>query len=579
MAYLLKRKSGKKTYYYWARSVKVNGVSRQEILMSFGTGDDIASKYQLNTDTTVPADDQLIVEEDCNFFNFADVASLYDLCKRLGLIEIIDRYAPKREQGLSIGTYMILAAINRVVEPVSKNSFYDWFRKTVLVGVFPNANEYNLSSQSFWNHMIELDQKCISEIEDDISQLLVEKYDIPTDCLLFDNTNFYTFVATKNPATIPQRGHCKSKRTDLRIIGLSLMVSPEHNIPLFHETYPGNRCDSKQFLEVINKLKQRHSNIHKESPDITLVFDKGNNSGHIVEIIEDPEISEFHFVGSLRFNQCPEILDTDNSKYIPLTTGERLDGTSVYRYIKKVYGKELTVISTDNENLRKAQLEGVIANIEKCETEFNKLKETLMKRANGLITKGKKPTFDSVSKNVTKILSGDYMKKIFSYEIKNNNGHISFQYTKSYENLEIVKNKYLGKTILFSDIDECTSEKIVSAYRSQFHVEESFKQMKNTKYLSFRPVRHYTDRNIIVHSFYCILAYTLSCLLKLEMSKLGYDMSINLVIKHLSEGIQTLKVKSTEENNNPQVLTMLSKVSDEAKAYIEKYDLRRYIMK
>ena len=37
-------------------------------------------------------------------------------------------------------------------------------------------------------------------------------------------------------------GHSKEKRNDLRIAGMSLMVSPDFAIPLLHETYPGNRA-------------------------------------------------------------------------------------------------------------------------------------------------------------------------------------------------------------------------------------------------------------------------------------------------------------------------------------------------
>jgi transposase len=578
MAYLAKRKTNSKTYYYVARSVKVNKVSRQEIIMSLGTIEDIIATQQKQQDSGPKAagSDVLVVEK-AKKFHFADVAALYDLAKRLNLAEIIDRHVPKRTQGLSIGTYMVLAAINRVVEPVSKNSFFDWFKRTVLVNVIPGANELNLSSQSFWNHMVELDQNAISDIEDEVTELLVKKYDIATDSLLFDNTNFFTYIATKNKSDIPKRGHCKSKRTDLKIVGLSLMVTPEYNIPLFHETYPGNRSDSVQFIEVINKLKHRHSLICSKSPDVTLVFDKGNNSEHIVEMIEDPEISQFHFVGSLRLNQCPEILDINRSLYSPLS-GERLEGTSVYRYKKSVYGKELTVVATDNENLRVSQLVGIEQNIEKCQTNFNDLIERLKKREDGVITKGKKPTYDSVSNNVKTILSGDHMKKIFSYSITDNNGHVSLQYTKDDDAFEFVKDKHLGKTILFTDRDEWTSEQIVSAYRSQYHVEESFKQMKNTKFLSFRPIRHFTDRTITVHGFYCILAYMLSSLLKLEMSRLGFDMTINAILKDLSEGTQSFKVMPEATSNGLRLISMLTEVSDPAEAYIEAYGLKKYIM-
>ncbi|MCL5780465.1 MAG: hypothetical protein M1119_06030, partial [Firmicutes bacterium] len=39
---------------------------------------------------------------------------------------------------------------------------------------------------------------------------------------------------------LPQRGHSKEKRSDLKIVGLAMMVTPDFNVPLFHEVYPGN---------------------------------------------------------------------------------------------------------------------------------------------------------------------------------------------------------------------------------------------------------------------------------------------------------------------------------------------------
>ena len=53
---------------------------------------------------------------------------------------------------------------------------------------------------------------------------------------------------------MPQRGHAKSHRTDLRLIGLALMVSADFHIPLFWEVYPGNQPDSVTFSKVLPEL-------------------------------------------------------------------------------------------------------------------------------------------------------------------------------------------------------------------------------------------------------------------------------------------------------------------------------------
>ena len=70
---------------------------------------------------------------------------------------------------------MLLAAINRAVAPTSKNSFFEWFNKTVLYKIFPGANAKNLSSQGFWNNMTELDEDKIRRIEDEITKQVIEK--------------------------------------------------------------------------------------------------------------------------------------------------------------------------------------------------------------------------------------------------------------------------------------------------------------------------------------------------------------------------------------------------------------------
>ena len=44
-----------------------------------------------------------------------------------------------------------------------------------------------------------------------------------------------------------------------------------------------------------------------------------------------------------------------------------------------------------------------------------------------------------------------------------------------------------GKTILFTDNADWPEEEIVLAYRSQYHIEDAFKQMKNPHFLGWSP--------------------------------------------------------------------------------------------
>jgi transposase len=556
-------------YYYLVTSARVNGKPRiveQIYLGPISRLADMAKKY---AQSGIPDPESGDVKE------LGTVLALYDLAKRLHIDEIIDLHSGKRNQGLPVSDYIILAAINRVVESSSKNVFYDWFKRTVLYHLYPGANPKNLSSQAFWNNMELLDEKKIRDIEDEITAVIVKKHGISTDCLLFDNTNFFTYFDTSNSGELAKRGHCKSKRTDLKIVGLSLMVSPDSNIPLFHETYPGNRNDAKQFAHIIPEPERRFRKLGASHTTFTLVFDRGNNSENNIEAILDSE-KGCHFVGGLRLNQCPELIEVSKTEYTALS-GAKLEGVTAHRTRMELYGKEFVVVITYNPELYEAQMEGVAGNIEKCKATLSEIQNRLRKRASGEVTKGKKPTEESIEKAVTSALSAEHMKAIFDHELaRDPDGHILMDFCVNDEKFQKLKDDVLGKSILFSDHLDWETEKIVSAYRSQYHVEECFKQMKDTKHLTFRPIRHYTDSNVKVHAFYCVLALMLCNVLNRELELMGYRMSVNHMIDMLNL-VKEIKMTFVISDKKTVDKTSVCNYEGISKQYFEKYRLMRYL--
>ena len=82
----------------------------------------------------------------------------------------------------------------------------------------------------------------IQAIERDLVAALVRDFQVDLRQVLFDATNFFTFIDTFNDkSTLAQRGHSKEGRASLRIVGLALLVSADSHLPLLHSTYPGNR--------------------------------------------------------------------------------------------------------------------------------------------------------------------------------------------------------------------------------------------------------------------------------------------------------------------------------------------------
>src|SRR5580704_10763526 len=76
-----------------------------------------------------------------------------------------------------------------------------------------------------------------------IARAAVERFGLSTDVLAFDTTNFDTHIATATAGNLARRGHAKVKRSDLRVVGLAILVSETGHVPLLHRTYPGNGSD------------------------------------------------------------------------------------------------------------------------------------------------------------------------------------------------------------------------------------------------------------------------------------------------------------------------------------------------
>jgi transposase len=569
MATLIAKIKNGTRYYYLANSARVNGQPRIVRQVYLGTAESVAEAVQAKKTGALetPTFGRVI--------EFGAVAALLDIAERLGVREIIDRHAGKRAQGISVGTSMLLAAINRSVGPVSKAAFCDrWFDKTVLAKFFPEANKKNLSSQGFWNNMHLLEQDQISKIETDIVKNVVKEYNISTECLLFDNTNFFTYINSTSESKLAKRGKSKEHRNDLKLVGLSLMVSNDFNMPLFHEVYPGNTNDSTRFAEIIDLLKQRYLKIANNHKNITLVFDRGNNSASNIEnlIIKAP--CSFHFVGGLKQCQYGNLLDIADGNYEPLN-GENFKNMSSFRTTKEEYNQKVTVIVTNNPVLYDTQMIDIMKNVIKCKLELQNLSDKLDQRNKGLIRGGRPYTKETLDAKICSILSYEHMKSIFKYEIIELGKQLKFEYDIDNINFDIIKRKILGKKVLFTDRHEWSNEQIVGAYHSQFHVEECFKQMKNTKHLTFRPIRHFTDNHIRIHAFYCVLALILSISLKIEFERMGHNITINKALELLSDINQIISV-FTGKGRQKGITYTFSEMAGLAKEYIEKFNLQKY---
>jgi transposase len=442
-------------------------------------------------------------------------------------MELINEQVPKRDQGPSVGHYMVLAALNRALDPCSKLAIGDWYEQTILRRLwrFPKSA---FSSPRFWDHMDLVSAKAIDAVQDRLAQRIQTEFGREDGTLLYDTTNFFTFISTVNDRNqIAQRGHSKAKRHDLRQVGLALLVTGEYQIPLFHRVYAGNVVDVTLFPSLVKEMLTRHRKIMGSAGDATLVFDKGNVSDEAMERIV---VSNQHFVAALSANRAEHLLAVPLSEFAPMPG---LPGTRAHATQEMIWGKKLQAVVVYTESFFTQQLNGVTHNLVKCQKKLGDLEKGLRKWRKGK-ARGQKPTVRAVKASVNAILSPQFMKDLFESKVEEEKGLPRLQYSLNHAALERLTQQRLGRTVLVSDRQEWKPQEVISAYRGLAGVEESFKNMKNTDFLHWQPAYHWTDQKLVVHGFYCVLALTLACLAHKVAVQAGMELSLPEMFKELT---------------------------------------------
>jgi transposase len=518
MASITKKIKKGHTYYYASQSARVNGEPRIVWQKYLGTIDAIVQRAE----KARPAKPKESV-----IFEAGGVAALLRIAQRLKVDQIINEVVPKRKQGPTVGDYMLLAAINRAMAPRSKVEIGNWYEETVLRRLwrFPKTV---FSSQRFWDHMDMVSEEAIDAIQDKLAVRIQQEFGIEAQTLLYDTTNFFTFLATTNDrCDVAQRGHSKAKRHDLRQVGLALLVTSEHQVPLFHRVYQGNVPDVSLFPTLAKELIKRHDKVLKTSAKTTLVFDKGNVSDDAMERIV---VSRQHFVAAVTANRVAQLMA------VPLEQFEEISGCPGTKALAKkeiFWGKKCLFVVTYTESFFTQQLNGVTNNLVKCQKKLLDMEKNLIKWRKGK-ARGKRPTTRGVKASVKRILSPQFMKDLFKIKVEQEKQLPVLHYSLDHTAFEKLNSQRLGRTVLVTDQTGWKPQQVINAYRSLTRIEEAFKNMKNIDFLHWQPAYHWTDQKIKIHGFYCVLALLLSSLARKVVLQAGIDLPLPAMLKELS---------------------------------------------
>jgi transposase len=339
--------------------------------------------------------------------------------------------------------------------------------------------------------------------------------------------------------------------------------------------FEGNRHDSKEFGGVIENFFQAFTDRAPKGDGMTIVFDKGNNSkGNLKKFIKD---SGFHFVGSVKPDDHKELASISNSdKCLKPLSHPRLDQVKAFRTRKKIYDKNLTVVVSFNNNLYVSQVKSINNEINKCLGKLAVISSKLEDRIAGIITKGKKPTKESIKSQVAKALSGQHMKKLIKTAVGEQNDIPTLTYKLDTDEYAKLADTYLGKNIIITDNHNWSTAEIVVTYRSQYVIENIFKQMKDRRTGTWWPMYHWTDRMIRVHGFYC----SLSLLLRALMMKKAREAAVPLSMSKLHDklfGIREVLNIFPKGKNKQTTQSVVSKMDEVQQRLFGLFDMKRYL--
>jgi transposase len=564
VASLYKKVIGGRPYWYLREMGWVDGKPKMVSERYVGTAAEV--------EALLDARERAMVPERTRHLDFGAVAAAWGLLAGLGVAGIIDGACGGGPPGLPLspGTYLMLAALNRVVDPCSKRRFADWWR-TTAADRFTKIPASALDHRRFWDAMHAVPLDALPRIEEELALAACARFGLDTSSVALDMTNFATFIDTGNGrAPIAQRGKAKQKRADLRLVGLGLVVTQDGGIPLLSHAYPGNKPDVTQFPQMIAALAARHAALAAAAgqggTEMTVVFDAGQNSEANFALLAGTDL---RYVGSVPASDCRDLLALPADARA-VVDKERFGGLTACDTRREVYGTGRRAILTHSPELHEHQARGFDGTtLAKATRQLDELAATL---ARGKTRRAR----DKVEAEITKITRDLWVRRVITWQLDGGKPRdLRLTWSIDAAARAALEEEIFGKHVLITDHDDWPAAEVIAAYRSQSEAEFSFRQMKDPHAVSFSPMFHWTEHNIRVHVFTCVLALQTAHLMRLQAERAGLRMSVRELLHQLA-GIGETVLIYPAERGRPKARRMLTDTTRAQDKLIEAFQLNRY---
>ena len=345
------------------------------------------------------------------------------------------------------------------------------------------------------------------------------------------------------------RSHAKSKRKDLRVVGLGLLVSETGHVPLLYRTYNGNGSDQAVLAACLGGLAQLHEALdsgedRRRPAQRTLVRDGGFWSPQL-EL--DLDASGYHSLISLPLGHkaAEQALQMAAQRGQMKPLSGKLAQTRAARMRTQVGELDRTLVVVESQELLLGQKRGIAAALVKAKAQLRKLE--------GLIQKGR-ITRSRLQDRVKKALAREHLSSFVVSTIAGTEQapilHWEVDATKRHE----LEKTRLGRRVLCTDRHNWSTGRIVHAFRGQWNVEELFRRAKKGGVVPWGPSHQWADGSIRLHTFATAVGLMLVSLARIALAP---DASVRKMMQSL-EGIKTTLVRTSTGGPGRRPTVMLA---------------------
>jgi hypothetical protein len=498
-----------------------------------------------------------------------DTGALGWVAEQLDVVRLIDEAcgAVGPAKGPSVGELVLGVALQRACAPGAKRDLAAFLDSSVArISCLPIES---FTGQAFHRGAVGVTPEQLERAQLAIARAAVTRFKLSAEVLAFDSTNFDTHIATTTPGELARRGHAKSKRGDLRVVGLGVLVSEIGHVPLLHRTYPGNGSDQALLASCLKGLAQLHDELDAAEGGATkagrtVVRDGGFWSEQLELELES---ARYHSLISLPLSHTAAeqalIFAAQRGHMQPLRGG--LKEVRAARLEARVGELERTLLVVESQELLSGQKRGIAAALRKAKSELCMLERRVQ---------AGKLERTALEARVKKTLGREHLAEFVVTTIGGTAAQPTFSWQVDAARRRELERTRLGRRVLCTTRKLWSTERIVHAFRGQWNVEELFRRSKKGGVVPWGPSFQWADTSLQLHTFATVLGLTLVALAK---QALGTKQSAPAFMQDLANINATLVRTNTGQKGRRPTVMLPPELSSAQQKAVRLFELDRWM--